>query len=57
MNKEKLMGVIRHLLTFGGGYIVAQGWLDEETVMELTGAAVTVIGVAWSYFAPEKQIS
>lgn len=57
MNKEKLMGVVRHILTFGGGYVVAQGWLDESTVAELVGATVTVIGVAWSYFSPEKQVS
>lgn len=55
MNKEKVMGVIRHILTFGGGYVTARGWLDEGTVTELVGAAVTIVGVAWSYFAPEKQ--
>lgn len=55
MNKEKVMGVVRHVLTFGGGYIVARGWLDEGTVAELVGATVTIVGVVWSYFAPEKS--
>jgi len=28
MNKEKILGIVRHILTFGGGYAVAKGYLD-----------------------------
>jgi len=55
MNKNKVMGIIRHMLTFAGGYVTARGWLDEGTVTELIGAAVTITGVLWSYLAPEKS--
>lgn len=55
MNKEKIMGLVRHILTFGGGYAVAQGWVDEETMLTLVGAAITIGGTAWSIFAPEKK--
>lgn len=54
MNKEKLLGIIRHVLTFGGGYIVAKGWFDEATMNAVVGAAVTIIGAVWSVMAPEK---
>ena len=55
MNSTQVMGFVRHVLTFAGGWVVAQGWLDEGTMMELVGAVVTVVGVIWSFFAPEKK--
>ena len=48
MNFEMLLGLIRHLLTFGGGWMVAKGFFDEATMNELVGAAMTVIGAIWS---------
>ena len=55
MNKEKLAGVLRHVLTFGGGYAVAQGWISEENLPQVVGSLVTLAGLAWSFFAPEKK--
>jgi hypothetical protein len=55
MNKLRILGLIRHLLTFAGGYFVASGKLDEGTVNEATAAGVTLIGVIWSLIAPEKS--
>ena len=55
MGKEQVLGIIRHLLTFGGGWVVAQGILDEATYIQASGAVVTLIGVLWSVFAPEKR--
>ena len=54
MKKEQVLGIIRHVLTFGGGYFVARGWVDEATMVSLTGAAITIIGTIWSIAAPEK---
>jgi hypothetical protein len=42
------LGIIRHLLTFGGGYLVGQGWIEEAMVPELVGALMTLIGAVWS---------
>ena len=53
MKKDQLLGLVRHLLTFGGGYIVAKGWLTEPILAEATGALMTLIGVVWS--ALEKK--
>lgn len=52
--KAQILGVIRHVLTFAGGYFVAQGWLDGATAELLVGAFVTIIGAVWSITAPEK---
>jgi len=55
MNKSKLFGVLRHVLTFGGGYLVAKDYLDGEQLNELVAGALALIGLAWSYFSPEKS--
>ena len=45
---EKVLGIIRHILTFGGGFIVAQGLVDESLFTELSGALLTLVGGIWS---------
>ncbi len=55
MNKSKTLGMVRHLLTFAGGYLVASGTLDENTLEQVVAAAMTLIGAAWSVSAPEKK--
>lgn len=54
MKKTQYLGLIRHLLTFAGGYLVAKGLLDEATMNEIAGAAMTIIGGIWSTLSPEK---
>jgi hypothetical protein len=54
MNMEALMGVIRHILTFGGGFLVAKGLVDEETMLQAVAALATLIGLGWSIFAKKK---
>lgn len=52
---ERISGLIRHLLTFGGGYLLAEGWFDQATIDSLVAAAMTIIGAVWSFKAPEKN--
>lgn len=52
--KETVLGVVRHILTFVGGYMVAKGIIDETTSVELIGGLVTVIGAVWSIIAKKK---
>jgi hypothetical protein len=54
MNMETILGVIRHILTFGGGFVVAKGWADEATITAAVGAAVTLIGAVWSVLAKRQ---
>ena len=53
--KKETLGIIRHLLTFGGGYLVAQHWIDPALMPELVGAIMTIIGAIWSITSPEKK--
>lgn len=49
MNKEQILGIVRHLLTFFGGILVTKGLVDETFVTELIGGISTVIGAVWSF--------
>jgi hypothetical protein len=55
MNRAKILGLVRHLLTTFGGGLVVSGKLTEVDWNLAVGAIVTIIGVAWSYLSPEKQ--
>ncbi len=48
-NFEQVGGLVRHALTTLGGYMVAKGFVDEATMIELVGAAMTFIGFGWSW--------
>lgn len=46
--KEKVLGLVRHGLTFIGGLAVAKGLLDESLAVEVIGGLMTLIGSIWS---------
>lgn len=48
MNWEQISSILRHILTFGGGFIVAKGWVSAETMTGLVGAVITVGGAIWA---------
>jgi hypothetical protein len=48
MNKEQIMGLVRHVLTFVGGIIVAKGLATDAMTSELIGGIMTVVGTTWS---------
>lgn len=54
MNKDQILGIIRHALTFVGGVLVTQGVLDDAAFTELFGAAMTLIGGVWSVIDKKK---
>ena len=54
MNKEQVLGVFRHVLTFIGGTLITKGIFDPELANEVIGAVVTVIGPVWSLIAKKK---
>lgn len=47
MNKDTLLSILRHLLTFGGGFVVAKGYLSESLVTQLIGAVPAAVGWLW----------
>ncbi len=55
--KQQTLGIIRHALTFIGGIIVMKGLVDEATVAEISGLAMTFIGAIWSVLDKRKKSS
>jgi hypothetical protein len=47
---QLLLSLIRHGLTAGGSYIVANGYANNTQAQTITGALLVVIGLVWSYF-------
>jgi len=54
MTRDQFLGIVRHVLTFAGGYLVAKGVLDESLFLEITSAAVSLAGLAWSLISKKK---
>jgi flagellar motor component MotA len=51
MNKEQVLGILRHTLTFVGGILITKGLIDANTLTELSGAIITLVGGVWSVLA------
>lgn len=41
-------GIIRHALTFGGGYLIEDGLASGDEVQTAVSAVVTLVGFVWS---------
>lgn len=59
MEKEILIGLLRHLLTAGGGLLVSKGWIAadgaKDLVEDLVGAAMILAGAVWSVWHKRQQ--
>lgn len=53
---DKVSGLLRHILTFLGGYLVTQGIIDESTLAEVVGAVITLTGFVWSWLDKNKEV-
>jgi len=45
--QSAIIALLRHLLTFIGGTLVAKGLLDATALTELIGAIITLISTGW----------
>ena len=56
--KSAVIALLRHLLTFIGGTLVAKGILDATALTELIGAIISILSVTWmavsKYKAPAE---
>lgn len=52
--KDQILGLIRHVITFVGGIIVAKGVLDADLSEEIIGGLMTVVGGIWSVISKKK---
>ncbi|MBH61815.1 MAG: hypothetical protein CL569_05075 [Alphaproteobacteria bacterium] len=49
-----LNGIIRHILTAGGGALATRGYVSEASVELAVGALITLVGVIWSAIAKKR---
>lgn len=56
MSKEIILGVLRHVLTFAGGILVAKGLLEQGVLAEIIGGVMTVVGGIWSVIDKAKRL-
>jgi hypothetical protein len=54
LTKEQILGIVRHSLTFIGGILITKGLIDEATVTEIIGGAITLTGLIWSVIVKNK---
>lgn len=54
LTKEQFLGILRHSLTFVGGILLMKGIVDEATLTEVVGGAVTLAGTIWSIVEKNK---
>ena len=56
--KSAVIALLRHLLTFIGGALVAKGFIDTESLQEIIGAIISILSVTWmavsKYKAPAE---
>jgi len=57
MNKETILGLLRHILTFGGGAAVTKGLADEADATAIIGALISLVGAIWSVIEKRKRAS
>lgn len=48
MSWEQISSILRHILTFGGGFVVAKGWISAEALPGIVGALLTIGGGIWA---------
>ena len=46
--REQILGIVRHVLTFGSGIAVANGLIDEAAAQTIIGGVLGIIGIIWS---------
>lgn len=48
MNRDTVLGILRHLLTVSGGALAANGTVSSSELEQGIGAILTLVGIAWS---------
>jgi hypothetical protein len=54
MTAENFTALLRHLLTFAGGFIASSGYATTDEINLAIGAVVTLVGTGWSIWAKRK---
>lgn len=54
MNKEQVLSILRHTLTFIGGILITKGLIDETLSNEIVGSIITLTGLVWGVVSKTK---
>ncbi len=54
MNREMILGMVRHIMTAAGAILVAKGIGDAETMQQVGGGILAVIGLVLSALDKKK---
>jgi len=57
MTKDAFLGIVRHVLTFGSGLAIGQGWVDTSVAAEAVTVLIGVFGVAWSVWQKRQAVA
>lgn len=52
--QSAVIALLRHILTFIGGTIVAKGLMSEELMLELVGGLITILSTCWMFISKLK---
>jgi len=55
-NITAVMGLIRHALTTGGGYLAGAGIVAKDDVSTLVAGAMVVVGIVWSFLQKKGTV-
>jgi hypothetical protein len=55
MTGEQIWGIIRTILAAGGGWLVAKGYVDNETLATVLGSLGTIFIAGWSIWSKRKN--
>lgn len=55
MNIDGILSFVRHILTFGGGFLVTNGTLTASDMETAVGAIITLGGIAWGVFEKRQR--
>ena len=53
-DKEEIMGLVRHLMTVIGGYLISKGLASPEQMTEIYGLIIASSGIIWSVLSKIK---
>jgi len=57
VGKDQILGLVRHIITFVGGILVARGQIDIGQIETIVGIVTTVAGFFLSMMSPEKTLT
>jgi len=53
-NNEQIFSALRSILLAGGAFAVGKGWVDNATMLAITGALVTLLTAGWAVWLNRK---